>query len=543
MTFMQRGPLLACLAAILLLLFGAQARAEPLDLPGKWYQAPPEWDYRGQADLHGAGLAEVSRPALTGGRFWHQADFSVGQAGNYVVDFKNSGVIGRFRHFVFDTEGRLLAERQGGIENPQENPFFLRHGREVRLAAGRYRLLSELESPFFLAESQPYVDTLAHYRQAIKPGNALALAGLGVFLGLGVYYAALAVARRGVAEAMYALFILGNLLFNAAALQVFPELFGLHWFYLVSAPILVSNCAYILFAQALLEIRRLDHPRLYWSGMAILGLLVGFILLAAARPHWSLELDRYGVALFLTYGLIAGIVRTRQGNTSARLYLVAILAFALFGVVAISQTRLEGLYTIYLEHVGLGAVVVEVVLLALVLSYQFAQLVRDKEYALLRAEEEQRIARTDPLTGLPNRYALEIELARLPLQGSLTFIDLDGLKYYNDRFGHASGDDLLRSFAVHLTGKLGEKARVHRLGGDEFALTCPEGDVAWVERMLEETLAATRRSGFEFAGASAGSVHVHENPSRENLKHLADTRMYENKHQRKAREVLLWERH
>jgi len=67
--------------------------------------------------------------------------------------------------------------------------------------------------------------------------------------------------------------------------------------------------------------------------------------------------------------------------------------------------------------------------------------------------------------------------------------------------------------------------------------------VAWVERMLEEALAATRQSGFEFAGASAGSVYVHENPSRENLKHLADGRMYENKHRRRERDMPLWEKH
>lgn len=111
------------------------------------------------------------------------------------------------------------------------------------------------------------------------------------------------------------------------ALLVFPELFGVHWFYLVSVPILFSNCAYIVFVMALLEISPAGHPHLYRSVLALLILLAGFIASAAWQPHWSLELDSYGVATFLSYGLAAGIIRTYQGSFTARLYLVAIICF------------------------------------------------------------------------------------------------------------------------------------------------------------------------------------------------------------------------
>jgi diguanylate cyclase (GGDEF)-like protein len=516
--------------------------AAPRDFAGNWYEIKSDTlAGKSPLDLSALDAKRVDKVAVTGGRFLFKTDLSLDTAGRYVIDFKNTSVIGRFHHRVFDERNRLVAVSAGGIQGIEDNPFFLRHGRELELPAGQYQLITEVESPFFLGVPEPYLDTLKDYRQAIKPANALVLGGMGVFFGLGIYYAALALVRRRAAEGMYALFILGNFLFNGSALLVFPELLGMHWIYLVSLPILFSNAAYIVFVMALLELGKSSQPRLYKAGIALLAILGTFALAAAIKPNWSLELARYGVALFLCYGLTSGIMRACQGNVSAKLYLVAIAVFFMLGAVAITQAQLSGVYTLYIEHVGLMAVAVEVILLALVLSYQFAQLHREKEIALERMELSNRIAHTDALTGLPNRYALDIELDHLPTHASLTFLDLDGLKFYNDRFGHARGDSLLRSFAEHLVTYLGSNGRLFRIGGDEFALTCPSGNKALIESTLWDTMAHLHTSGFELAGVSAGSAYLHESANMSELKHLADTRMYENKRKRKQLELELRE--
>lgn len=238
---------MARLFGVLLWLLAGSCAAAGTDLAGAWQQAPVDWSYRGPASLTDPALRPADGVHLTGGHFVHEAAFTIGTPGRYVLDFKNTSIIGRFHHWLFDADGRLVAEATGGIQSNAVNPFFLRHGRELQLAAGRYRLVTELSSPFYLAQPEPYLTGLADYRQAIKPANALTLIGIGVFLGLGIYYAALALARRRMAEGMYAAFILGNILFNGSALLVFPQLFGLHWIYLVSFPILFSNCAYIAF--------------------------------------------------------------------------------------------------------------------------------------------------------------------------------------------------------------------------------------------------------------------------------------------------------
>ncbi|MDH5182842.1 MAG: GGDEF domain-containing protein [Gammaproteobacteria bacterium] len=532
---LEPGSINRVFLSLLLLTFAPCSWALPQDVSGTWYTtSDPDWQYQGQSSLDDSSLRTVAGVELSGGNFWFEGYFDLSESTTHVLDFKNSSTIGHFRHFVFDEKHQLLATSEGGIQSHVDNPFFMRHGREVSLPPGRYRLISELSSPFFLAQPEPYVDSLADYRRAIKSGNALVLIGFGIFFGLGIYYAALSLTRRRTAEGMYALFILGNIFYNGTALLVFAELFDLHWFYLISVPILFSNFAYIAFVMSLLSIDRNNHPHLYRMGIAMYALLGMFIILAAMQPGWSLEYARYGVALFLLYGLTAGIVRARQGNISARLYLIAIAVFFILGGLSISMSQLSGMHAIYVEHVGLFAVAVEVILLALVLSYQFARLQREKEHIQKRLKHSNHLAKTDALTGLSNRYALDKELDRLSSEGSLTFIDLDRLKYYNDQYGHARGDELLCRFSRQMNTTLGDKATIYRVGGDEFAITCPDGDVARVERIMSEAVASIQ-SDFEFAGASAGSAYVHEADDISELKHLADMRMYQNKQQKRLK--------
>ena len=510
-------------------------QAQPQDVSGRWYMLQDaDWQYQGQAVLDKTALQETIGVALTGGRFWYEGDIVLTGSATHVIDFKNTTTIGYFRHYIFDAQGQLLTTLDGGIQSRSDNPFFLRHGRELNLPAGRYHLISELSSPFYLAQPEPYIDTLTHYRQAIKPGNALVLIGFGVFIALGIYYAAMSLTRRRMTDAMYALFILGNTFYNGTALLVFAELFDLRWFYLISVPILFSNIAYIVFVMTLLGIKRNNHPRLYHAGVAIIVVLGIFIVIAAMQPGWSLEYARYGVGLFLLYGLSAGIVRARQGSRTASLYLIAIAVFFVLGSLSITQSQMEGMHAVFVEHVGLLAVVVEVILLALVLSYQFARLQREKEFIQKRLVQTKHLAKTDALTGLPNRYALDAALNKLSVQSSLSFIDLDRLKYYNDQYGHARGDELLCRFAEDMSQALGESAIIYRVGGDEFAITCMDGYVERLERILSEVVSKIQ-SDFEFAGASIGSARINEAEDISSLKHLADMRMYQNKQQKRVK--------
>lgn len=97
--------------------------------------------------------------------------------------------------------------------------------------------------------------------------------------------------------------------------------------------------------------------------------------------------------------------------------------------------------------------------------------------AFRRTFDRERLnARVDPLTGLANRRAFEIDTSKLALSGLRTgrtlmcgLIDLDDFKSLNDVHGHAAGDDLLRRVAGALSSSTRPYDVIARLGGDEFA--------------------------------------------------------------------------
>jgi len=102
--------------------------------------------------------------------------------------------------------------------------------------------------------------------------------------------------------------------------------------------------------------------------------------------------------------------------------------------------------------------------------------------------------RTDPLTRLPNRRALDEELIRRVAEWQrhntvfcLLLIDVDHFRALNDQQGHLAGDRVLRRIADVLLGVLRETHMVARSGGDELAVVLP-GTSAGDARRLAESL-------------------------------------------------------
>jgi diguanylate cyclase (GGDEF)-like protein/putative nucleotidyltransferase with HDIG domain len=109
-------------------------------------------------------------------------------------------------------------------------------------------------------------------------------------------------------------------------------------------------------------------------------------------------------------------------------------------------------------------------------------------------------ARTDPLTGLLNRRALEelfaIELDRAARTGRPLAVivgDLDRFKTVNDRLGHQHGDQTLQSLAAELGRWKRRIDMAARVGGEEFALLLPETDERGAFLVAERLRRATKR--------------------------------------------------
>ncbi len=131
-------------------------------------------------------------------------------------------------------------------------------------------------------------------------------------------------------------------------------------------------------------------------------------------------------------------------------------------------------------------------------------------------EEIQRLAVTDPLTGLFNRRKLtdalenEIERAsryRRPL--SAIMIDLDGLKAINDTYGHPVGDRMLQEVARAIRSVVRKVDVATRIGGDEFFILLPEADLWHAARVANRVLECIRQIRVGEGGITA-SIGVAE---------------------------------
>lgn len=131
------------------------------------------------------------------------------------------------------------------------------------------------------------------------------------------------------------------------------------------------------------------------------------------------------------------------------------------------------------------------------LAGEVLSLREDRARLMRELEDAAHLADRDALCPIFNRRAFERELTReislaerygTPL--SLIFIDLDRFKLINDRFGHATGDTVIKHVAQTLLDNLRQSDIVGRLGGDEFgiALTHADFSVAQTKAQRLESL-------------------------------------------------------
>jgi GGDEF domain-containing protein len=110
-------------------------------------------------------------------------------------------------------------------------------------------------------------------------------------------------------------------------------------------------------------------------------------------------------------------------------------------------------------------------------------------------EQFQSLAYRDELTGLLSRRALQEKLSGLGRRYAIAMVDIDHFKRFNDRYGHDTGDELLRMVAARLQ-KTGGGCTAYRFGGEEFTLVFSGLNAEDAAPFLEEVRAAIKESRF-----------------------------------------------
>ena len=250
------------------------------------------------------------------------------------------------------------------------------------------------------------------------------------------------------------------------------------------------------------------------ADLLLLMLIVTVFAVTGWRPGRRWWLLGIGMALFavadVVYLVQLGVGSFQPGTWLDDVWLVGVVAMALASWVSSGRTVAAE------SHGGLRLLAVPMLFAASSLAVLAAQALQPSRgsltvtilcvttimVALLRTSlsfrevralaDAQRLARTDDLTGLPNRRQLLAQIDCVmsargsAAQAAVLLIDLDRFKEVNDSFGHHVGDNLLRLISNRLEQAMPGGAMLARMGGDEFGVLLPSTDEAAAVQVAQE---------------------------------------------------------
>ena len=166
--------------------------------------------------------------------------------------------------------------------------------------------------------------------------------------------------------------------------------------------------------------------------------------------------------------------------------------------------------------------------------------ITDEKQAATRLNSK---AYMDPGTGIHNRLFFDEYMESVLEEGrevTLCYLDLDGLKYVNDHYGHNQGDNYIRSFVSLMKSSVRSTDIFARIGGDEFCVVIPEVEKETAEKKFAELLelfVAENKEEYPVS-FSYGVVEIRRIGKRMTLEEIiktADAQMYECKRRNKER--------
>lgn len=176
------------------------------------------------------------------------------------------------------------------------------------------------------------------------------------------------------------------------------------------------------------------------------------------------------------------------------------------------------------------------------LRAELSRLQRENRTLSIALAEMERVAERDMLTPLYNRRyflsALHQRIARVERNKdrvALIYVDVDGLKTINDRFGHYAGDIALIEIAARLSESMRRGDVLARIGGDEFGILLDHVGPTEAKAMVRRLKSTVEDDPLDFngsvvrLGAAFGMTMIELGKSAEELLGIADARMYDAK--------------
>ncbi|WP_293698854.1 MULTISPECIES: GGDEF domain-containing protein [unclassified Sphingopyxis] len=264
---------------------------------------------------------------------------------------------------------------------------------------------------------------------------------------------------------------------------------------------------------------------------------------ATVMPDATTYMMLRSVVLLAMLALCAAtvVIALKRGSRTARYQAAAwsgiggVYGVSLFHDIVLGQPFDNFLFLLF------PALGLEVMLTAFGILDRLMRLRRERQEARAQAEAMRIIAHTDPLTGLPNRRAIEESFNDEP-PVAIALVDLDHFKAINDRHGHDVGDRVIFAAGVALGSGSALAARV---GGEEFALLfrgAPAAVAIEAERLRQRIGAYVKQMVPLLerpVTASMGLVHIGRNTSFGAAMKSADINLYAAKESGRNRVVFI----
>ncbi|GAA3918350.1 GGDEF domain-containing protein [Actinoplanes auranticolor] len=274
---------------------------------------------------------------------------------------------------------------------------------------------------------------------------------------------------------------------------------------------------------------------------ALIVTFAGDVTISAVSPVFpDFDTAQLDSVLLLANGLLAAALWHRDTDEPAGAVKadaqrphparVVFLGVSLLALPVINDVRLDD------QAIQRVTMLSAMVMLTVIVLIRFTLVLREQER--VRAVLAHR-ATHDQLTGLVNRQELHVRLTAALRQRAgdgpvVHFLDLNGFKPVNDRYGHAAGDFVLTEVARRLRATVRDTDTVARLGGDEFVVVSAAVDdaTAVTERLRDAVTAPLHYDGHDLRiGVSVGHASAAdlEHPTSDALLAAADATMYREK--------------
>ena len=273
-----------------------------------------------------------------------------------------------------------------------------------------------------------------------------------------------------------------------------------------------------------------------WAAAAVdTILIVGFIALGA---HVYLTRKVRVASVVLAFLAVGGVLSTVYLNGPQQVYWAFPALVGVFYLIRLREAIVCALVTIFAllpamlpttdSHQTTTAFITITVTCALAIG--FALITNRQRHQLLL------LATKDPLTGAGNRRALEVKLndivnafSRTATPSCLILIDLDHFKRVNDIYGHAVGDQILKSVTEIINLRIRVTDSLYRIGGEEFVVVLEGADLhraAHLAEQLRTLVDANELVPDHAVTISLGVAELKHGESANDWMHRADEALY-----------------